>query len=790
MIAMRALDTKLFRDIGRLHSQVLAVALVIAGGVASFVLTIGSFRSLDETRIAYYERYRFADVFAVARRAPKTLIARIGEIPGVAAVDARISRLALLDIPDQREPATGRLVSLPETGEPLLNQLYMRIGRMPEPGRADEVIVNEGFATAHAFAPGSRFAAILNGRRRELTVVGIALSPEFVYAIGPGDRMPDDRRFAIIWMSERALANAYDLEGAFSSVSLKLLPDASERDAMIRLDALLDRYGGQAAYGRKDQTSHAFLEHGLDMLRNMSRTLPPIFLLVSAFLVNLTLSRLVALEREQIGLLKALGYGNGTVVLHYVKLVLVIAGIGIAIGSVAGTWLGMHFTRLFGEYFRFPFLVFAHSADLYLTAAGLSLVAAVGGAIHALRNAVALPPAVAMQPPAPPRFRRILPAIASLRGVLSQPAMMMLRNVGHHPFRAGFTVLGMALATAIVIVSLFSRATMDRLVDVTYFLADRQDATLSFVERRPRHAVHHVERLPGVLIAEPYRDVAVRIRSGPVERRIIISGRPADTQLNRVVDTGLRIVEPPETGLAISALLARILEVKVGDTVEIDLLEGQRRTVTLPIAALVEDYFGIKGMMGAEALARLMREAPAVDGVNVSLDASRIDQLYEALKRLPSVSGIALKRNSLARFREAVAVIMTTMATIYTGLAIVIAFGVVYNSARISLSERSRELASLRVLGFTEAEAFRILLLELAMLALVAQPPAWLIGYGLSWMMVSNLAGELMRVPLTVERGIYLLASAAVLGAALLSALVVRRRVNRLDLISVLKTRD
>ncbi|RWK89793.1 MAG: ABC transporter permease, partial [Mesorhizobium sp.] len=283
---MRTLDIKLFRDLVRLWAQALAIALVIAGGVSTVVLAVGSLRSLEETRIAYYERHQFADVFALVRRAPKTLLTQIAEIPGVAAVQGRIAKLALLDIPQFSEPATGLFISLPEDRQPALNRLYIRLGRMPEPGRGDEVVVTEGFAKAHAFRPGSHFAAILNGRKRDLVVVGIALSPEFIYAIGPGDRMPDERRFAIVWMSEKALASVYNLDGAFSSVILSLMRDASEGEVITRLDALLDRYGGQAAYGREDQTSHAFLEHGLDMLRNMSRTLPPIFLLVAAFLIN------------------------------------------------------------------------------------------------------------------------------------------------------------------------------------------------------------------------------------------------------------------------------------------------------------------------------------------------------------------------------------------------------------------------------------------------------------------------------------------------------------------------
>lgn len=787
---MRALDIKLYRDLRRVWAQALAIAFVVAGGVATFVLAAGSLRSLEETRAAYYERYQFADVFALVTRAPKGLIDRIAEIPGVAVAEGRIAKLALLDVPNFREPATGQFLSLPDSGAPRLNQLHMRTGRTPDPGKAEEVVVNEGFAKSHGLGIGDRFGAILNGRKRELAIVGTALSPEFIFTIGPGDRMPDERRFAIVWMSEKALASAYNLDGAFSSVTLKLLRGAQEADVVRRLDALLDRYGGQAAYGRANQTSDAYIDHGFEMLKSMRVTLPPMFLLVAAFLVNLTLSRIVALEREQIGLLKALGYRNVTIALHYVKFVVVIVAIGILIGSIAGIWLGSYITQLYGNYFRFPFLVFAESPDLHAVAAALSLVTAIGGAVRALRDIVILPPAVAMQPPAPPRYHRLLPDTVAIRHVMSGPAVMMLRNITSHPIRALLTSLGVAFATGILVVSVFLDNTMEALIDVTYFMSDRQDATVSLVEKRPVNVVKQIGRLPGVLAVEPYREVPVRIRYGSVEKRVMLSGRPRDTDLRRLIDVDLRVVTLPESGLAVSAWLAQSLGVRVGDTVEVDLLEGQRRAVSLPVTATIEDYFGMQAMMDLQSMARLMREQTAVTSVNLTLDASGRNQFYDAVKRLPTVSGMALQRVSLANFREQIAVLLTTMASIYTGLAAIIAFGVVYNSARISLSERARELASLRVLGFTRAEVMRILFLELALLTLLAQPPGWAIGYGLSWVMKTNTAGEVMRVRLVIENWTYAVASGIVIGAALLSALVVRERINRLDLVAVLKTRD
>jgi putative ABC transport system permease protein len=785
-----ALDRKLVRDLRRLWAQALAIALVIGGGVATLVLAVGSIRSLEETRAAYYERYQFADLFASVKQAPKTLLGQIEEIAGVAAAEARVVKFALLDIPDFREPATGEFISLPDAFEPRLNQLYMRSGRLPEPGRAEEVVVYEPFAAAHLLGPGSRFSAILNGRRRELVVVGTAFSPEFLYTIGPGDFMTDDRRFGIVWMSEKALADAYSLDGAFSSVTLKLLRGASEPEIIKRLDALLDPYGGEAAYGRKDQPSHAWSDHGLDMLRNMSRTLPPIFLLIAAFLVNQWLNRLVALEREQIGLLKALGYGNFAAAWHYAKFAIALVVAGIVIGSVAGTWVGSYVTGMFGSLIHFPFLVFIKSADVYVLAGGLSLVAGIGGAARALQTVVTLPPAVAMQPPAPARFRHVLPAPVPINRLVTQPTLIMLRNLSHHPLRAAFTLLGVALAPAIIIASLFLIDTSEDLIGVTYFVSDRQDAWLSFVEKRPQKAAEEVARLPGVLTAEPYREVPVRIRSGDVERRIIISGRPRDSDLRRVIDQDLHPVALPEDGLAISAWLAQILDVHVGDFVEVDLLEGQRRTETLLVAGLVEDFFGLQGMMDSEAVARLMRETPTVTSVSLSLDANSLGAFYDATKTIPSLGGVGLQKESLVNFRRLLAPLQVKMGVIYAAFAAVIAVGVVYSSARIALSERARELASLRVLGFTRAEVLRMLLGELGLLTLLGQPLGWGAGYLLSGAMKLELSGEVMRGRLIVEHSSYALASAVVIVAAGLSALIVRKRVAELDLVAVLKTRD
>ena len=790
---MSVLDRKLLRDLWRLKAQVFAIALVMAAGVMTLVLGLGTYQSLDETRTAYYERQRFADVFAVARRAPERLRAEIAEIPGVAAVETRIVDAAVLDIEGMVEPASAQLVSLPDDGAPALNSLYMRSGRTPDPAHPDEVVVNEAFAKAHGFDLGARFPAVINGRQRTLEIVGIALSPEFIYTIAPGALMPDDRRFAILWMSRRALEAAFDLDGAFSALSVKLLVGASEETVIAEIDAALDRYGGRGAHGRKDQQSHAFLDAEIDQLRAMSAVLPPIFLFVAAFLVNMTLTRLVALEREQIGLMKALGHSSAGVAWHYVKFVMAIGAIGIVIGVGTGTWLGRGLAELYSQFFNFPFLIFRIDAGIYVIAAGVTALAAMAGAIRAVWGVARLSPAVAMQPAAPTRYRRFLGGArllpASLRR-LPQSTVMITRHIARWPLRAALTTLGIAMSVAVLVGTLFMNDTVEKLIDVTFFQSDRQDATINFASERPVSTVSDIARLPGVMTVEPVRALPVRLTMGPISRRLVIEGRTQDADLSRLIDVEGRPVRLPETGIVLTDILARILGARVGDLVEVETLDRRRRSVDVPVTAVVQGYIGLAAYMDIEAVNRLNQEGRLMSGVNVRLDPAAHDALYQRIKAMPTVASISLQSLALETLRKTMAENLLLMTGVFTVLALVIAFGVVYNSARIQLSERARELASLRVLGFTRAEVFWILLAELALLTVLALPVGWLLGYGLAYSMVIGLETELMRVPLVLERATYAWAAIAVLVGATASALLVRRRIDRLDLVEVLKTRE
>lgn len=789
MVGLRVLDRKVGRDFVRLWSQALAIALVMACGVMTLILAIGALRALEETRDAYYERNRFAHVFANATRVPQALETEIRAIQGVAAASTLIRRYAILDVPGMTVPGSAMVQSIPDHGQPDVNRLYLREGRLPEPGARREIALDERFAAAHGFRPGDQLTVTLEGKQLDLVIAGIVLSPEYIYTLGPGDMFPDPKRFAIIFLPKSLMAALTDLEGAFNAVVLQLQHGACEDCLKHALDALLRPYGASGAHGRDQQISNAFLQSEMSGLDAMARIIPPIFLLVSAFLVNMILSRLIALEREQIGLLKACGYSAWEVAWHYGKLVVVIALLGLGIGMFAGGWLGRQLAELYAQFYSFPFLIFRESLDLYAIATGVTVAAALAGAARAIWSAASLPPAVAMRPPAPDRFRRVLQFDVG-PALFSRLAIMAMRHVAHNPVRSVLTALGAAFAVALLVVALFMSNAMEHMIDTIFFRAERADARIDFAQAQAPGVIDDVRNLPGVLMAETFRAEPVILRLGPREERQTIMGRAPGTQLSQDLNAEETPVEMPQSGLLISRRLASKLNARAGDLLEVELSAQGERITHVRVAGIVRSYLGPTASMSLSALDRLAGPGPRVTGAWIDVDLLQLDALYTQIKATPQIGTLALQTLARDNFRDTMEQNINIMTTIYTTIAVIVAFGVVYNAARIQLSERARELASLRVFGFTRNEVFRVLLFEILFVVILAQPLGWIIGYGFSRLVVMGFESDLFVIPFVVNPTAFAFASTVVIAAGLASAAVVRRRVNRLDLIRVLKTRE
>ncbi len=783
-----AIDRKLFRDLWRMRGQAFAIAAVIAAGVTMYVSQLSVLDSLRLTQSTYYSQYRFADVFGACRRAPLSVMDEVRAIPGVQSAQSRVTLAVTLDVPGLNEPAEGMLISYPDAGPPVLNDLFVREGDLP-PGPG-QVAASEAFCVAHGFHPGDSVTAVINGRRRVLTICAIVLSPEYVYSLPGGGFIPDDKRFGVLWMGENELAAAYDMDGAFNDVSLKLNRDASRPEAIRRLDDVLAPYGGLGAIGRDEQVSNWYLNNEIAQLENFGTVLPMIFLGVAAFLLNVVIGRLIATQREQIAALKAFGYQNRAVAWHYLKFVLLIALLGGAIGTAAGALLGMQLTVVYTEFFHFPFLRFHLDPSLPVEALAITAGASVLGAMASVLRAAKLPPAEAMRPQAPPTYRRTVLERIGLQRLVSQPTRIILRELERRPVKAGLSVLGISMAAALLVVGYGFVEMVYYVIELQENSLQREDVSVTFVVPRNRSALHDLKAMEGVTHAEPFRSVPARLRFEHRSRLAGINGVQPGATLRRVLDEDLKPIRLPAEGLAMSRALGNVLGVEQGDELTVEVLEGSRPVRKLKVTALVDDFLGLSAYMDIDALNRLMREEGLISGAYLSVTPGRENALYEQLKRTPAVSGVSVKKAAIDNLRKTLAENIMISLSITVFFSCVIAFGVVYNAARISLSERSRELASLRVLGMTRGEISYILLGELAVLTLTAIPLGCLLGVWMSRATLESLNTEVIRMPYVMTDFTFALAATVVLVAALVSGLLVRQRLDRLDLVEVLKTRE
>jgi putative ABC transport system permease protein len=782
---------KAWRDLWHLRGQALAIALVIAGGVATLVMSQSTYQSLTATRALFYAQGALADLWAPLKRAPETLAPRLAAVPGVQTAQTRLLAFASLSVPGFGEPVRAEIASLPEHGgEPLLNRVELRSGRLPDPSAGDEVVIGEAFAEAQALRVGDRLTLTLRGRRHALRVVGVGTSPEYVYQAPPGAVFPDFKRYAVLWMNRHAMEQALSMKGAFNNVVFRLLPGARAEAAVVRIDALLARYGGVGAYGRHEQTSARYLEEEMRQLRTMARLFPAIFLGVAAFLLHVVLMRLIGTQRDQIGVLKAFGYSDRALAGHFLGMAALIALAGTLIGIALGALLGHWLAQVYQGIYRFPFLAYRVSAQAIATSLAVSLAAAAAGAWMALRAAVRLPPAEAMRPPSPPHFGPTLLERLGLQRWLSPPARIALRDLERRPARALLTVVGLALACAVMMVGRFQGDSIDRMVDTQFSIAQRNDLTVSFIEPAPRAAVFELAALPGVRAAEPVRLAPVQLVHRTHRYRTQIVGLPPDARLRRPLDSRLRPIAPRGEGLLLTDYLGGMLDLRAGDLVEVQALDGHRRHRLVRVAGFVSEPVGAQGYMELDALNRLLGDGDVASAVLLGLQPDAAPDVYARLDRRPWVAGVSSRMAAIRSFYATMAQSMLVFTWVAAVLGGVINFGLVYNAARISLSERGRELASLRVLGMTHGEVSGLLLGELGLLVAVSLPLGMLAGWGLCWLMAQGFQSELFRVPVRLTTRTFAFAGLTVLGASALSALLVHRRIARLDLVAVLKTRE
>lgn len=793
MIRLNVLNRKLLRTLYRTRGQAIAVAMVVMCGTASFISVLSALRNLQLTRDTYYSQYRFADFEIHLERAPSTAVFKVEELPGVRQARGRIVQDVTVDLPDEDEPRFGRVISMPDHPEAVINDIALMSGRYFEPGGSNEVILSDRFANENQLEIGDRINVKIDTKEYPLRIVGLALSPEYIYVIrNLQELLPNPRKFGIMWVSESFAENALDMTAARNNI-VGTVDNLDDLDIILDdAEQLLEPYGVFASVRKDEQISNKFVSDEIRNLIITARIVPTTFLGIASLIILILLNRMVRKERTEIGLLKAYGYSNLAVAWYYLKFALLLAVAGCLGGFIMGQYFANQMIQIYVDVYQFPLLKARIYPDILSRSMGIALVFAILGALMAATHAARIHPAESMRPESPRAGHKTM--VENIRFIwrrLSFSWKMIARNISRNKFRAALNIFGVMVSCGLLIMGYFTMDALDFMLNYQFSVTQREDVKVSFFQELGKSALYDVARMDYVERAEPLLQYPFTIRSDWREKDIPIVGLPRNAQLQVLTDDKHRPVDIGDQGLILSERVAEQLGVRPGDTVELKPLMGRITDTTMMVVSkVVTQYLGVSAYMNIEALSRILDEPFATNAVLVRTETGKEEELTLDLKDVPAVAAADIKMESYENLVNTLAKNMAVINTMLIFFSGVISFAIIYNVTTVALAERQRELASLRVLGFTRNEVGRIMYNENFMLGFFGILLGVPFGIGLSLILVQFYDNDLYRFPFHIDRETFVVAIVATLVFIGLANLAVRRKIHTLDLVEVLKARE
>lgn len=790
---MQVLHKKLLRTLLKTPGQSLAVIMVVLCGTACYICIASAYRNLLLTRDTYYAQYRFADFEIHVDRVPHTVAMKLTELAGVRHVRGRIVQDVKVDVAGKREARVGRLISMPDVREPVLNDICLVRGRYFSEGAQNEVIVNERFAEQNGLSPGDRIEVSIETRKYPMRIVGTALSPEYVYMIrNVQELVPSPERFGVLWAPAPFVETALDMREACNNI----VGDVDDPDALGAIldhaEDRLDSYGVFAKTKREDQISNRFLADEIRGLGVSARIVPGIFQGIAALILLVLLNRMVRTERTQIGLLKAFGYSNLTVSWHYIQFALILALAG-AIGAFGvGQWLAYEMIQIYVSIYQFPLLEARVYPDVLTRSVAIALGFAAVGAVSAATRAARIHPAESMRPESPRFAHRVwLERFDAVWRRLTFTGKMILRNISRNSFRAGVNVIGVMVSAGILIVGFFTIDALRYGLRFQFYEMQHQDVKVSFQREHGRDAFYDVTRFAHTRRAEPVLEYPFEIRNGWRKKDIIVTGLPRDAELQRLLSSEGETIDIGETGLVLEEHLSQTLGIGVGDLVTLKPLMGRvTKEREVVVSKVVRQFLGVAAYMNVDALSRLLDEPFVINAALLRLDTGREADLNHELRDVAGIASIVSRTDAYQAVLATLAQSMKIMNVMLVLFAGVIAFAVIYNVTSVSLAERQRELASLRVLGLTVGEVGRIMYVENFVLGAMGLLLGYPFGLAVCRLIIRAYDSDLYRLPFHVETRTYVITALLTSAFVCVANLAVRHKVIALDLVEVLKERE
>ncbi|MBR0598298.1 ABC transporter permease [Sinanaerobacter chloroacetimidivorans] len=786
MVKLNKIDTMLLRMVKNSKSQFLAVLIIIIVGICIYTAMSMTAINMQNTVSTYYEENNFADLFIETAAIPNQAADRLERIPGVKKVTGRVSEDVPFISENLNERVNLRIVTVKGEEDELCKSTLLKGRPINENGK--EALLVHKFAEARGIKIGDIIKVQIHGLQYDLEVVGIVDNPEYIYLMENAQTMlPDQANFGVCYVSEKFGQQAMELTGSYNEILISYESGADEDQIIEDVEDELDIYGIKQTVKQEEQLSNNMIQEELKQLGSMAGSLPILFLMVAGLILIMMLSRMVKKDRIKIGVLKAIGYSSRQVLMHYVKYALCAGILGGFFGSILGMGLAGAMTQNYLQYFNIPLLRIEFYYSYVLMAMVLSsVICAVSGMIGA-RGVLKITPADAMRADAPKSGKRILlEKLPFIWKRLSFSNKMVGRNIFRNKKRTLFVLTGVILTYGMMLFTTSMPAVIDQMMNKHFLEFQKMDYNISFQTPVYKSVIRDLNHIIDIDYMEGKIEYPFELANGNKKQSVSIIGLSKNTQFYSFIDTDEKPVTIPERGILLSQNLANILRVEKGDMVQVKSYLPNQDDVYLQVKGVIKQALGMNAYMEINNMGEQLLDKNIVTGVYVNSSDKNVNE-----KLIPA-SNIATVL-STAEMRAVYDEYMTLMV-VYVGFMVVfsgiLGFCIVYNATIVSLGEREMEFSSLRVLGFSKSEIFRMILKENNMIMIVGI----LLGIPIGNLMLKYSSAafttNLYSIDMspTLSAGIF--ACIFTIGFILLAQLATYRKINRLDFLQALKNRE
>ncbi|WP_297427243.1 FtsX-like permease family protein [Clostridium sp.] len=787
---MNILFRNLLRDIKKSKGQFISILIIVILGVAFYTALNSVFRNLSNSSEQYYEEYRLADIWVDLYKAPASVKDKIEKLPYVKMTSERIVNDASINISE--ENATLRFITLPDIKKDIVNDIVIKSGRYFSEDDSNQCLLDEDFFKANNLSLGDYIYPVINGNKVKLKVIGCVKSPEFVYTLKDSSEiMSDNKKFGIVYIKQSFGEAIFDYKGLVNNISIKLSSGSNVENAKDDIKKVLRNYGVKSVIDRDEQTSSKMISEKIKQLKSMGGSFPVIFFMVASIIIYIMMGRMVENQRVQIGVLKALGFTNLQVLTYYMSYSAIIAVIGSLIGSILGTYMGLGLTKLYNQYFNLPLGDVKIYGEFVIPAFILTLLFCLFAGYNSCKIIFKITPSEAMREKSPQGGKKtLIEKIEFIWRSISYLGKIIIRNLFRYKRRALLTSLGIIFSSAILLVALGMSDSINFMMKEQYEGIQNYDIKVIFSKLISVEDLNNIKNIDHVKQLEPVLETGVEISNGWKSKDVGFTALVKEPQIYRVQDSNGSAISLPSNGILISEKLADMLGVKVNDTVNIKFFYPGKEKQEAIVKGIIVQYLGLSVYTSMDNCKSMLGEGMIASSAVLKLDSNNFEsEVKNELKDMPGVTSVESKSDSLNALLKNMGATQSSVGTMIM-LAAILLIAVLYNIATINIFERQRELATLKVLGFTNNEIKKLIFHENYIITIFGMLVGLPFGKWLGSYMMKMSSTESYTIPYVVELRSYIITVILTLVFTFITNLILMRKIKSIDMLEVLKNKE